>query len=108
MTTELERAAQVDADIKAADARRKADAEEAAMAGEKLDTILKHLDSLGKRMDAFEKKPGEEDDSDDERTAKSYPPSDMNPPEQGRRSRCGPPARRGFACRFDSRRRGGD
>jgi hypothetical protein len=54
MTTGLERAAQIDADIKAADKARK-DAEEAeAMAGEKLDNILKCLDSLGRRMDAYE------------------------------------------------------
>jgi hypothetical protein len=54
MTTELERAAQIDADIKAADKARQDAAEEAANHGEKLDNILKHLDSLGKRMDAFE------------------------------------------------------
>jgi hypothetical protein len=54
MTTELERAAQIDADIKEADAKRKADAEEAENHGEKLDNILKHLDAMGKRMDAFE------------------------------------------------------
>jgi hypothetical protein len=40
---------------------------------------MKCLDSLGKRMDAFEKKPVEEDGSDDDPTAKSYPPSSMNP-----------------------------
>jgi hypothetical protein len=87
-TTELERAAQINADIMAADKARKDAEEGAANHGEKLDNILKHLDSLGKRMDAFEKKPVEEagefeklprEDSDDERTAKSYPPSSMNP-----------------------------
>ena len=70
--------------MKAADAKKRADAARAdAEAGEKLDTILKCLDALGKRMDAFEKKPVEEDDSDDERTAKSYPPSSMNPLNSG-------------------------
>jgi hypothetical protein len=68
--------------------KQKADAARAdAEAGEKLDTILKHLDSLtsmadalGKRMDALEKKPGEsEKNSDDAPTAKSYPPSSMDP-----------------------------
>jgi hypothetical protein len=79
MSDETERAKEIDEAVKAADAKKRADAEEAAMAGEKLDNILKCLDSLGKRMDAFEKKPIEEDGSDDERTAKSYPPSSMNP-----------------------------
>jgi hypothetical protein len=70
MTTELERAAQIDADIKAADKARKDAEEETANHGEKLDNILKCLDSLGKRMDAYdaereeakgkEKKPVEE------------------------------------------------
>jgi hypothetical protein len=78
-----DRAREIDEAVKAADAKKRADAEEAAMAGEKLDNILKGLDSLGKRMDAFEKKPVEKDDSDDERTAKSYPPSDMNPLNSG-------------------------
>jgi hypothetical protein len=76
MTTELERAAQVDADIKAADAKRKADAEESAMAGEKLDNILKCLDSLGRRMDAFEsaaKEKGESGEDGEEPEEKGDP-----------------------------------
>jgi hypothetical protein len=59
--SETERAKEIDEAVRAADAKRRADAEEAAMAGEKLDKILSHLDSmhanvdsLGKRMDAFE------------------------------------------------------
>jgi hypothetical protein len=40
--------------VKAADAKKRADAEEAAMAGEKLDRILDCMDALGKRMDALE------------------------------------------------------
>jgi hypothetical protein len=55
MSDETERAREIDA-VKAAD-KKKADAARAdADAGEKLDVILKCLDSLGKRMDAFEKK----------------------------------------------------
>jgi colicin import membrane protein len=54
MTTELERAAQISADILAADERRKADAEESALAGERLDKILACLDAMGKRLDAYE------------------------------------------------------
>jgi hypothetical protein len=77
MSTELQRAAEIDADIKAADARRKADAEESAMAGEKLDNILKCLDSLGRRMDAYEsaaKEKGESgEDGDDEPEQKGDP-----------------------------------
>jgi hypothetical protein len=53
-TTELERAAQINADIMAADKARQDEAEEAANHGKKLDVILEHLDSLGKRMDVFE------------------------------------------------------
>jgi hypothetical protein len=55
-TTELERAAQINADIMAADKAREDAEEEAANHGEKLDTILKCLDSLGKRMDDFDEK----------------------------------------------------
>ena len=84
MSDETERAKEIDEAVKLADARRRrADAEAEVHNGEKLDNILKCLDSLGKRMDAFEKKPVEEDDSDDERTAKSYPPSSMNPLNSG-------------------------
>jgi hypothetical protein len=54
MPTELERAAQINADIMSADKARKDAAEESANHGEKLDNILKHLDSMSKRMDAFE------------------------------------------------------
>jgi hypothetical protein len=78
MTTELERAAQIDADIKAADKARKDAARADADAGEKLDEILKYLDSLGKRMDAYDDAKRKDEDSD-EPTAKSYPPSDMDP-----------------------------
>jgi hypothetical protein len=80
MTTELERAAQVDADIKAADAKRKADAEEAAMAGERLEKILACLDAIGKRMDAYEsaaKHPVEE-----EGESTKLPREDGEEPEQ--------------------------
>ena len=56
MSDEMERAKEIDDAVKAADAKRRADAD----AGEKLDNILKCLDSLGKRMDAFEKRPVEE------------------------------------------------
>ena len=80
MSDETERAKEIDEAVKAADAKKRADAEEAAMAGEKLDTLLKCLDSLGKRMDEWEKKQA---DSDDDPTAKSYPPSDMNPLNRG-------------------------
>ena len=80
MSDETERAKEIDEAVKAADAKKRADAEEAAMAGEKLDTLLKCLNSLGKRMDEWEKKQA---DSDDDPTAKSYPPSDMNPLNRG-------------------------
>ncbi len=81
MSDETERAKEIDEAVKAADAKKRADAEEAAMAGEKLDTLLKCLDSLGKRMDEWEKK--QADLYDDDPTAKSYPPSDMNPLNRG-------------------------
>jgi len=54
MSDEMTRAKEIDEAVKAADAKKRADAEEAAMAGEKLDKVIAHLDSLGKRMDAFE------------------------------------------------------
>jgi hypothetical protein len=54
MSDETERAKEIDDAVKAAD-KKKADAARAdAEAGAKLDTILKHLDSLGKRMDAYD------------------------------------------------------
>ena len=59
--SEMERAKEIDEAVKAADARRRADAEEVAMAGTKLDKILDRLDGCGKavdslshRMDAYE------------------------------------------------------
>jgi hypothetical protein len=52
----MERAKEIDEAVKAADAKKRADAEEAANQGEKLDNILACLDSLGKRMDAYEAK----------------------------------------------------
>ena len=56
MSEETERAREIDDAVKAAD-KKKADAARAdAEAGEKLDNILKHLDSLGKRMDAYEER----------------------------------------------------
>ena len=55
MSDEMERANEIDKAVKAADAKKRADAEEAAMAGEKLDKVIAHLDSLGKRMDEWEK-----------------------------------------------------
>ncbi len=54
MSDKIERAKEIDDAVRAADARKRADAEEAAMAGEKIDKILTHLDSLGKRMDAYD------------------------------------------------------
>ena len=62
MSTETERAKDVDAAVKAADAKKVADAAKAAAdaaradadAGEKLDLILTHLDSLNRRMDAYD------------------------------------------------------
>ena len=61
ITSETERAKEIDEAVKAADAKKRADAEEAANQGEKLDRILAGLDSLGKRMDAYdeERKDGE-------------------------------------------------
>jgi hypothetical protein len=66
MSDETERAKEIDEAVKAADAKRRADAEEAAMAGEKLDKIIAHLDSLGKRMDAFEAARSKDEEGDGE------------------------------------------
>src|ERR1700730_14758340 len=60
MGEELTRAKEIDDAVKAADAKRRADAEAEVYNGEKLDKVLACLDSLGKRMDAFEKRPVEE------------------------------------------------
>jgi hypothetical protein len=54
MSDETERAKEIDEAVKAADAKRRADAEAEVHNGEKLDNILKCLDSLGKRMDAYD------------------------------------------------------
>jgi hypothetical protein len=86
MSSETERAKEIDEAVRAADAKKRADAEEAAMAGEKLDNLLKCLDSLGKRMDAWEAKEAEkkaDGSDDDDPTSKSYPPRDMNPLNRG-------------------------
>jgi hypothetical protein len=85
MSDETSRAKEIDDAVKAAD-KKKADAAARADAdaGEKLDNILKHLDSLGKRMDAYDDAMKRKDEgSDDERTAKSWPPSSMNPINDG-------------------------
>jgi hypothetical protein len=98
MSSETERAKEIDEAVRAADAKKRADAEEAAMAGEKLDNLLKCLDSLGKRMDAWEAKEAEkkaDGSDDDDPTSKSYPPRD-EPLEPRRRSRRAHAAR----CRF--------
>jgi hypothetical protein len=54
MGEELTRAKEIDEAVKAADAKKRADAEEAAMAGGKLDRILDCMDALGKRLDSIE------------------------------------------------------
>jgi hypothetical protein len=51
MGEELTRAKEIDDAVRAADAKKRADAEEAAG---KLDRILDCMDALGKRMDSFE------------------------------------------------------
>jgi hypothetical protein len=66
MGEELARAKEIDEAVKAADAKKRADAEEAAEAGEKLDKILTHLDSLGKRMDEWEKSKSKDEESESE------------------------------------------
>jgi hypothetical protein len=59
MSDETERAKEIDDAVKAAD-KKKADAARADVdAGEKLDNILKCLDAMGKRLDAFEQKDAE-------------------------------------------------
>ena len=75
--SEMERAKEIDDAVKAADAKKRADAAEA---GEKLDHLLSHIDDMCKRMDArmdaWEAKEKEKaaDGSDDgDPTAKSYP-----------------------------------
>jgi hypothetical protein len=65
-----DKAKQMENDLKAADKARK-DAEEAearsrADADDKLDKLLAHLDSLGKRMDAYEARRKDEDGEDDD------------------------------------------
>jgi hypothetical protein len=54
MSDETERAKEIDEAVKAADAKKRADAEEAAHQGQTLDKILSCLDSLGKRMDSYD------------------------------------------------------
>ncbi len=60
--SEMERAKEIDEAVRAADAKKRADAEEAAMAGEKLDKIIAHLDALSKRMDAWDEKSKSKDE----------------------------------------------
>jgi hypothetical protein len=54
MSDEKERAKEIDDAVKAADKKKANAAKADAEAGEKLDNILKHLDSLNKRMDAYD------------------------------------------------------
>ena len=58
-----EKAAEIDSTLKDAKARKDADEREA---GEKLDRVLSCLDSLGKRMDAFEEAEDGNDGEDGE------------------------------------------
>jgi hypothetical protein len=52
--SEMERAKEIEEAVKTADAKKRQDAEEAAMAGAKLDAALAELDSLHKRLDAMD------------------------------------------------------
>jgi hypothetical protein len=54
MGEELTRAKEIDDAVRAADAKKRVDAEKAAHNGETLDKILSHLDSLGQRLDAYD------------------------------------------------------
>jgi hypothetical protein len=66
--SEMERAKEIEEAVKAADPKKRADAEEAAMAGEKLDRILDCMDALGRRMDVFEAEcaPAKKEEGEDE------------------------------------------
>ena len=80
MSDETDRAREIDEAVKEADKKRADAARADAEAGEKLDAFLSRVDALCKRMD---KRMDELDDDDREPTAKSYPPSDMNPLNRG-------------------------
>jgi hypothetical protein len=54
VTPEETKAKDIEDTLKKHDAKKRADAEEAENHGQKLDVILSHLDSLGKRMDAYD------------------------------------------------------
>jgi hypothetical protein len=59
MSDETERAKEIGDAVKAADAKKRADEDEA---GGKIDKLLAHMDSLSKRMDAWDAKGAEEDE----------------------------------------------
>ena len=67
MSDEMTRAKEIDEAVKAADAKKRQDAEELALAGEKIDTIIRHLDSLGKRMDEWEKSKSKDEEEIEEK-----------------------------------------
>lgn len=73
MGEELTRAKEIDEAVRAADAKKRADAEEAESHGEKLDQLLACLDSIGKRMDEIEKRPRENGEGDGEIEEKGDP-----------------------------------
>jgi hypothetical protein len=81
MSDETERAREIDEAVKAADRKKadaaRADAEAEVHNGEKIDNLLKCLDAIGKRLDAWEAK--SKADDDDVETAKSEPSSSVNP-----------------------------
>jgi hypothetical protein len=61
MSPEEQKASEIDATLKA-EQRRRADAEDGQ--AEKLDKLLTHLDSLGRRMDAMEEEEEEKSRAD--------------------------------------------
>jgi hypothetical protein len=91
--SEMERAKEIDEAVRSADAKRRADAEEAAMAGEKLDKILGHLDSinahvdsLGKRLDAYDaRRKDEEGESEMEDEIEKGKPKELGADSQVRK-----------------------
>ena len=68
MSPEETKAKDIEDAVRTADAKKRADAEAAASANDKLDRILECLDSMGKRMDAVEdwRKDSEKKDEDKE------------------------------------------
>jgi hypothetical protein len=66
MPDEQKRAAEIQEAVEAADRKKRADADQEAAVGQKLDKLLEHMGSMSVRLDALEARGRDGDDADDD------------------------------------------